>query len=238
MPFVRSPQYESLLMSTLQLTTTLCLAISLVLSQQAAAQQLDLLQPDLPLTDQSALICEAGDLLGGGGQARAAINDFVPDAGPNRRLVLIELVTRVDVDRDRQLDHRELQTLDYLTRQRLLRQLDTNRDRKLSSQELEQKLTPQETGQSESLYPEATTPPPAKTFRNLRRFGIGIQQTPPKPRSQPFARAATFGTSPNFPRLVTKQSIDRRSGGVAVGGSCRFTITSKFTNDLRAGRPR
>ncbi|NOZ39962.1 MAG: hypothetical protein GXP24_07030 [Planctomycetes bacterium] len=181
-------------MSTLQLTT-LCLAISLVLSQQAAAQQLNLLQPDLPLTDQSALICEAGDLLGGGGQARAAINDFVPDAGPNRRLVLIELVTRIDADRDRQLDHRELQTLDRLTRQQLLRQLDTNFDRKLSLSELEQELTPQETGQSESRYPQelvATTPPQPETFRNLRRFGIGIQQTSPQPRNQPFARAAYF----------------------------------------------
>lgn len=223
-------------MSTLQLTTTVCLAISLVLSQQATAQQLDLLQPDLPFTDQSALICEAGGLLGGGGQARAAINDFLPAAEPDRRLVLIDLVTRVDVDRDRQLDHRELQTLDRLTRQQLLRQLDTNFDRKLSLRELEQELTPQESGQSESRYPDqpvAKSPPQPETFRNLRRFGIGIPQTPPKPRSQPFARAATFGTSPNFTRPVTKQSIDRRSGG-----SCRATFSTRYNNDLRAGRPR
>ncbi len=216
---------------------TLCLVVGSMLGGQADGQQLDLVRPALPLTDQSALICEAGDLLGAGGQTHSDTTSFFPVDGLNRRRILIELVTRIDVDRDRNLDHRELQTLDYLTRQQLLQQLDTNHDRKLSLQELEQEPlenSAREPAPSEQLYPSeptASTPPQPETFRNLRRFGIGIQQTLPTPRSQPFARAATFGTSPNFPRPVTKQSIDRRSGG---GGSCRPTSDLY----LRVSRPR
>ena len=99
-------------------------------------------------------------------------------------------MTRVDVDHDNNLDHRELRTLDYLTRQQLLRQLDTDHDRKLSLLELEQVLAPKESAPSNYPYPEEplpVSPPPPEKFRNLRRFGIGIQQTPPTPRSQPFA---------------------------------------------------
>ena len=232
-------------MNFLPLVAALCLVVCSMLNSPASAKQLGLLQPALPLTDESALICEAGDLLGtgaggAGGQVQKAATNFLPSAGPHRQRFLIELVTRVDINRDQNLDHRELQSLDHRTRQQLLRQLDTNHDRKLSPQELERDFEQylvrpeKKTTPSESLYPEtpedlqANAPPQPETFRNLRRFGIGIQQTSPAPRSQPFARAAKFGTTPGFGR-VTKKSI-----GPRAGGSCRAPSDLY----LRVSRPR
>jgi len=218
---------DTLRMVAVRTGVVICVVIGLTLDDRARAQLLDRV---LPHADESALICKAGAMLGGGGQENPAEAIPNPIHEPHRQQVLFEIVTRVDLNRDQQLDHRELRALDYQSRQQMLQELDTNHDRKLSAKELEvATLAPSQGGYP---YPEqsiAEAPKQPETFRNLRRYGIGIQQTPPKPRSQPFARAATFGTSPNFTRPVTKQSIDRRAGG-----SCRPTSTFW----LRVGRPR
>ncbi len=216
-------------MDTLQRAALFCLVVGSVESGQATGQRLDLVRPALPLTDQTALICEAGDLLGAGGHTKNATTSLIPVVRLNRQKFLIELVTRVDRDHDRKLDHSELQSLDRLTRQQLLRELDANYDRKLSFEELEQEITPKETAPNETpSYPEkptTTAPPKPETYRNLRRFGIGLEQVQPTPRSQPFARAATFGTTSNFTRPVTKNAINRRSGGrCRSGGNTQASI--------------
>ena len=67
-------------MGTLRLSASLCLLAGPLLGGQACAQQFDLLRPAMSLDDHSALICEAGALLGAGGQARTATQDLLPTA--------------------------------------------------------------------------------------------------------------------------------------------------------------
>ena len=211
----------------------LVLLVVMSLCAHAHCQQMDRAQVFLLPTEESALICEAGGVLGGGAEGEAGKSNPAPTDLPNRRQVLIELVTRVDVNRDLQLDHRELQTLDKSERQRLLQDVDTNLDRKLSAQELQQALATVEAAPLGYPYPEEPleqAPAQPETFRNLRRFGLGVQQAGPQPRSQPFVRAAVFGTSPGFRPPPQKGPLGPRAGG----GSCRLSVGSQATVSLRA----
>lgn len=182
------------------------------------------------LRDDTALICEAGGLIGGGNVANAA-EQFDQQPQPSRREVILEFVARVDANRDRHLEHNELLTLDFETRQRLLKQFDTNLDRKLSDQEIQQALAAAEIQPAGYPYTQSTSPEsPAepKTFRNVRRYGIGLQQATPPPRRQPFARAAVFGSSPGFRPPRQKDAI-----GPPRSGSCQRPSSATFDIYLR-----
>ncbi|MGI9428008.1 MAG: hypothetical protein ACR2NM_05080 [Bythopirellula sp.] len=192
---------------TARARAVLLLALGLASCAIASGQQLD---PIEPLSEDSALICEAGAILGGG-QADAAVRQVGPLAQQQERLILVALITRVDVNRNQQLDHHELQTLDYLTRQQLLQDVDTNRDRQLSNDELQQALAPppnEPTGYATPELPRPAAPADA-TFRNLRRFGVGLPQPAPPGRNQPVSRAATFGNTAGFYTLPSSTRMRR-----------------------------
>lgn len=183
------------------------------------------------LRDDTALICEAGGLIGGGNVANAA-DQFDQRPQPSKREVILEFVARVDANRDRHLEHHELLTLDFETRQRLLKQFDTNLDRQLSDQEIQQALAATETQSSSYSHTQPTNPESLaepETFRNVRRYGIGLLQTAPPPRRQPFARAAVFGTSPGFRPPRQKDAI-----GPPRSGRCQRPSSATFDVYLRA----
>ena len=212
------------------------LMIGLLCCNQAIGQQND--NHKSPLLGD-AIICEAGGLIGsGGGGADASI--LQSSACLQLRPVKLHYVMKVDVNRDKQLDQAELRMLDFNTRQRLLSQLDKNFDQQINAEELkaeQPRAKQQPTAHSElnneeipdknaypnanQLSPSVPTPAQPETFRNLRRFGIGLQRTPP-PRSQPFARAAVFGSSPNFRPPRQSATFGQTSGGGCGGSNTVF----------------
>ncbi len=177
------------------------------------------------LADDTALICAAGGLIGAGGNgAGEAQANLVHLSRRTQRDVLVEFVSKVDINGDQQLQHDELQTLDFLSRQQLLAKFDDNLDRKLDAEEVQQALAevespPSSYPHSRQAQPEPTSQP--EQYRNLRRFGIGLNQPPREQRTSPFARAATFGTTPGFPPPRQNSSIGSQRGG----GRCQSTPT-------------
>lgn len=190
-------------------------------------------EPVLPLSADHVLICEAGAMLGGGGQAHVAVQPVVAAAPSHELQMLVEIVTRIDLNRDQQLDHHELQTLGYLTRQQLLQDVDKNFDRQLSKQELEQVLTPPPTqptrhSTSEVRRPESPSP---KVFRNVRRFGVGAPQASPATRDRSVSRPATFGATAGYfaPRSAPQQRNRRAalSFDVYLRSTGQFELTRR-----------
>ncbi len=173
------------------------------------------------LDDETALICAAGGAIGGAGGAK--LNALQLNKRTQRQ-VLLEFVSKIDINRDQQLHHDELQTLDFLSRQQLLAKFDNNLDRKLDAAEVQQALAeaeapPASYPHARQTEPEATPQP--ERYRNLRRFGIGLNQPAREQRSSPFARAATFGTIPGFPPPRKKSFI----GPQCCGQRCQATLT-------------
>lgn len=210
-----------------------CAVTSVMISPRVWAQPnravLPLDDPRL-LRDDTALICEADGLIGGGNIANAA-DQFDQRPLPSKREVILEFVARVDANRDGQLEHNELLTLDFESRQQMLNQLDTNLDRKLSDKEIRQALASAEiqpSGYPSTQPTNPESPAEPETFRNVRRYGIGLQQTAP-PRRQPFARAAVFGTSPGFRPPRQKDTI-----GPPRSGRCQRPSSATFDVYLRA----
>lgn len=222
-------------------TLAICLVTGLVSTSATQGQQAKLLPQRadvLPLPDDTALICEAGGLIDGGGVAKNVRQNATSPNRTTQRQVLNEFVAKIDVNRDSQLDHQELLTLDFLTREQLLDKFDENLDRKLSTSEIEQALPPIDNHRAG--YPNSDQPPSdmakqPEGFRNLRRFGIGLEPPKQPQRSSPFARAATFGTTPGFTPPRKKSSIGPQQGG----GRCQLSTTNSSSDFyLRVRRSR
>lgn len=195
-----------------------------------------LLNADL-LDRETALICEAGNMLGGGGQADVGGGGNLVGK-PSERQVLIEFVSKIDMNGDLQLTHDELQALDFLTRRQLLDKLDLDFDRKLSASEIDGALArAADSKQSypRSQQPEANVSNRPEAFRNMRRFGIGLQQPAQSQRRQPFAQAAQFGTTSNFRPPRKKTSARPTQFGA---GHCQLSISGQSDLYLRVPRAR
>ena len=193
-----------------------CLALVLANVAEAREPQVDLKLAALHLAEDSALVCEAGALLGGCDQAQADVAVEVPAVEVTAQQILFEQTQRLDLNRDGQLDHRELKILDLLSRRELLLQLDSNLDRQLSADEMPQPNDQAGTPRlAQFEYPNpielSQEPPVREAYQNLRRYGIGLQPKQPAPRSQPFARAATFGSTSSYYRPTAVRATGRSS---------------------------